>query len=101
MANYIAVSEGVDTPYLEVTEGPLTGLQFIFGPISFLDEQDDGTVPVKYDYTLLGSPVEITDEIIPVLEKTLGDILEKILLDMSERGLELTPLEDGETPQDS
>jgi hypothetical protein len=70
--------------YIEITEGDYTGLSFVFGPIEFIGEDEDGNGRVKFDYHLLETPeFVILEEHREEIESVIGSVLHKILEDMS------------------
>jgi hypothetical protein len=70
--------------YIEIAEGDFTGLSFVFGPIEFLGEDEEGNGRVKFDYHLLETPeFVILEEHREQIEGVVGMVLHKILEDMS------------------
>lgn len=66
--------------YIELTEGPFTGLCFVFGPIMFDGEDEQGNGKVKFDYHLLFIPAHVNfDEQKPDIEGVVGAILQHLL----------------------
>ena len=66
--------------YLELTEGPFTGLCFVFGPITFDGEDENGNGKINFDYHLLFIPAHVNfDEQKPDIEEVVGAILQHLL----------------------
>jgi hypothetical protein len=66
--------------YIELMEGPLTGLCFVYGPITFKGEDEEGNGLIDYDYHLLYIPSTINFEEKKFdIEQAVGQILQKIL----------------------
>lgn len=70
--------------YIEISEGDFSGLCFVFGPIEFLGEDEEGNGRVKFDYHLLDTPeFVILEEHREQIENIIGMVLHKILEDMT------------------
>lgn len=71
---------------IEIAEGPFAGLRFNFGAVRFPspEELQEGVFSISYDYTMIESPRDISEDEQVILERVLDGILHKILLRMSE-----------------
>lgn len=71
--------------YIEVMEGPLTGLCFVYGPIQFVGEDEDGNGKINFDYHALYIPhtIDFTAQKDDI-ESTVSLILQHILEKMAE-----------------
>ena len=70
--------------YLEITDGPFTGLHFVLGRIEFKGEDEEGNGRIEFDYTLLLSPEGVNvqeqkNEIEALISEVLHAIIEKMV----------------------
>jgi hypothetical protein len=66
--------------YIEVTEGPYEGLCFVFGPITFNGEDENGNGLISFDYHLLHIPEDINfEKQNKEIEIFVGQMLQHIL----------------------
>lgn len=82
MANYVFVQkEGADWTGIKLTDEKYKNIVFKYGKVAFAkDENPDGTLPMKFDYTILQNPnlIDIDkNEFIDYIGDILLDILEK------------------------
>jgi len=72
--------------YIEIDEGDYTGLSFVFGPIKFLGEDEEGNGRIEFDYDLLFIPERIDiSEHRSNIEHMIGMILHNILEDAAKK----------------
>lgn len=81
--------------YIQIDEGDFEGVQFTFGKIQFLGQDDEGQGRIIFDYDLVSVPehmkfsttADLTEdsleEIRVQLEALLGDIMQQILSDIT------------------
>jgi len=68
------------THYIEIDSGPLNGLCFIFGPVEFMGEDEEGNGKINFDYHLIHVPETITfQERRDEIEGNIGKILQIII----------------------
>lgn len=87
MPNYNVVSNekfpDAEVPYyLEIAEGQFQGTCFVFGPIQFVGEDEDGSGRISFDYSLLhlDAAHSLTEEPTKIaLEDEIGKILHVII----------------------
>lgn len=66
--------------YIELMEGPLEGLCYVYGPINFVGEDEEGNGNIKFDYHVLYIPANINFEEQKFdIEQNVGQILQHIL----------------------
>lgn len=88
--------------YIEIDEGTFQGLSFVFGPVEFLGEDEEGNGRVKFDYHLLETPeFVILEEHREQIETEIGLVLHKILEDMAKNtdGEQTDEIGTGDTEQ--
>jgi hypothetical protein len=82
--------EGLPEFFIEITEGELKDLLFVFGKIQNIDEREEtGEAHLTFEYDLHFVPEHITlnDEVKSKIDVTVGNILHQILLDTYNREL--------------
>ena len=78
--------------YLEIAEGMFKGTAFVFGPIEFVGEDEDGSGRISFDYSLLQvDPAHnLADESTKAaLEDNITTILHQILQESIARDVEI------------
>lgn len=70
--------------FIEIVEGPFTGICVNFGKIEFIGEDGEGNGKINFDYDLLHIPAHINFHASKeAIEKTVGDVLNAILEDIT------------------
>ena len=81
-----AQREGEDFSCIKLTEGKFKGVIYHYGKVGFAkDENPDGTLPMKFDFTVKMNP---TDEILDIDNKEFVDYIGDILIEIMEKQIE-------------
>jgi hypothetical protein len=73
--------------YLVLNEGKYKGTSFVFGPIEFTGEDEEGNGNISFDYTVLALPEGYSiqdDEVKREVEQEISVVLHKIIEDSLE-----------------
>lgn len=67
--------------YVELTEGPFSGLCFNINQLEFIGEDKEGNGQISFNYDLVFVPETITlnEEVLPSLEEVISSALHNIL----------------------
>jgi hypothetical protein len=82
--------QGLPEFFIEITEGELKDVLFVFGKIQNIDESEEsGEAHLTFEYDLHFVPEHITinDEVKSKIDVTVGNILQQILMDAYNREL--------------
>ena len=81
-----AQREGEDFSCIKLTEGKFKGVIYHYGKVGFAkDENPDGTLPMKFDFTVKMNP---TDEVLDIDNKEFVDYIGDILIEIMEKQIE-------------
>ena len=81
-----AQREGEDFSCIKLTEGKFKGVIYHYGKVGFAkDENADGTLPMKFDFTVKMNP---TDEVLDIDNKEFVDYIGDILIEIMEKQIE-------------
>ena len=81
-----AQKEGEDFSCIKLTEGKYKGVIYHYGKVAFAkDENSDGTLPMKFDFTVKMNP---TDEQLDIDNKEFVDYIGDILIEILEKQIE-------------
>lgn len=73
-----------DAHWIQIEEGKFKGIRYTYGPVSVGEKPtDDGVLPISFTYLLDGEQ-GIKDKDLGRLEAVMGEILDDILLRMTE-----------------
>ena len=85
--------------YIEIMDGPLTSLCFVFGPIEFLGEDEQGNGKMKFDYHLLFIPANVNfEEQKFEVEQAVSNVLQRIMESLVEKNVNETGNNDTQQP---
>ena len=81
-----AQREGEDFSCIKLTDGKYKGVIYHYGKVGFAkDENPDGTLPMKFDFTVKMNP---TDEVLDIDNKEFVDYIGDILIEIMEKQIE-------------
>jgi len=84
--------------YIEITDGPFQGLCFVFGPIEFAGEDEQGNGKINFDYHLLFIPETVNfEEDKFEIEQVAAGVLQRILETLVEKNSNETGTGDTES----
>jgi len=84
--------------YIELIDGPFQGLCFVFGPIEFAGEDEQGNGIINFDYHLLFIPETVNfEEEKFEIEQMVGNVLQRILETLVEKNSDETGTGDTES----